>query len=413
MNKNTIAFDFEKSKQSSRIIKAEADKISRQADKLARAVEESYQWWVGESHARFVKRAEALVKGMRKAAERINGMSETMTNAGEFWKEEEERIARELRALGSLMEGAISPRDDGKKIKEKEKGSEEAIKFIQEVEDKGVPFPKDWSHSDKVEFSYRYLSELDQIFARIDGRYETTDKLVNYDIAKKAEEEFLFLSDLDLAMHLTLEQRLKVRELFIEDKRYLNKVQDYLIEIGFSKDEAKSLSLKVSSAFIASEQGMSYHDWYTFLAAISILDGASKLEHSMRPLKDLHDNWKAQKAGKVNAGNVAKPFSGIRNAESDFTNAKGNSTLTNHFNRHGSQFGHANEQEYLRGARNFLEKPTTPTTQSFISKEGTYFRYDAATNEFGIMNKYGGVSTYYKPDDGLLYWFEQIRLYSP
>jgi hypothetical protein len=117
--------------------------------------------------------------------------------------------------------------------------------------------------------------------------------LVNYDIAKKAEEEFLFLSDLDLAMHLTLEQRVRVRELFIEDKRYLNKVRDYLQELGFSKDEARSISLKVSSAFIASEQGMSYHDWYTFLATFSILDGASKLEHSMRPLKDLHDKWKA------------------------------------------------------------------------------------------------------------------------
>jgi hypothetical protein len=138
---------------------------------------------------------------------------------------------------------------------------------------------------------------------QIDGRYETTDKLVNYDIAKMAEEEFLFLSDLDLAMHLTLEQRVKVRELFIEDKRYLNKVQDYLIESVFSKDEAKSLSLKVSNAFIASEQGMSYHDWYTFLAAISILDGASKLEHSIRPLKDLHDSWKAQRAEKANTGN--------------------------------------------------------------------------------------------------------------
>jgi hypothetical protein len=241
---------------------------------------------------------------MRTAAARINGMSETMTNAGEFWQEEEERLARELRALGSLMEGAIQPESDGKKIKDKEKGSEEAIKFIREVEDKGVPFPKDWGHGDKVEFSYRYLSELDDIFMRIDGRYETTDKLVNYDIAKKAEEEFLFLSDLDLAMHLTLEQRLRVRELFIEDKRYLNKVRDYLQELGFSKDEARSLSLKVSSAFIASEQGMSYHDWYTFMAAISFLDGASKLEHSMKPLKDLHDNWKAQQSSR--AGNSLK-----------------------------------------------------------------------------------------------------------
>jgi hypothetical protein len=152
VNKNIIAFDLAKSNQAGRAVKAEADKISRQADKLERAVAESANWWVGESRLRFVRKAEALIKGMRTAADRINGMSETMVAAGEFWKEEEERLARELRALGAMMTGAIQPESDGKKIKDKEKGSEEAIKFIQEVEDKGVPFPKDWSHSDKVGF---------------------------------------------------------------------------------------------------------------------------------------------------------------------------------------------------------------------------------------------------------------------
>ena len=36
--------------------------------------------------------------------------------------------------------------------------------------------------------------------------------------------------------------------------------------------------------------------------------------------------------------------------------------------------------------REFLEKPATSTTKSFISEEGPYFRYDSATNEFGIIN---------------------------
>ena len=62
--------------------------------------------------------------------------------------------------------------------------------------------------------------------------------------------------------------------------------------------------------------------------------------------------------------------------------------------------------------REFLEKPATSTTKSFISEEGTYFRYDSATNEFGIINKYGGVSTYFKPDE-LDYWDTQVNLYAP
>jgi len=60
-----------------------------------------------------------------------------------------------------------------------------------------------------------------------------------------------------------------------------------------------------------------------------------------------------------------------------------------------------------------LQKSPTPTTQSFVSPEGTYFQYDTATNEFGIINQYGGISTYFKPDIGLSYWLDQISKYAP
>ena len=36
-----------------------------------------------------------------------------------------------------------------------------------------------------------------------------------------------------------------------------------------------------------------------------------------------------------------------------------------------------------------------------------------ATNEFGIINQYGGISTYFKPDEGIAYWLEQIEKYAP
>lgn len=106
-------------------------------------------------------------------------------------------------------------------------------------------------------------------------------------------------------------------------------------------------------------------------------------------------------------------YTGTRNATSDFTRGNGKSTLTKHFNDHKDDFGYTTETQYLNGARNFLEKSPTSTTQSFTSKEGTYFRYDTATNEFGIINQYGGISTYYKPTDGLKYWKEQRSLYAP
>lgn len=93
----------------------------------------------------------------------------------------------------------------------------------------------------------------------------------------------------------------------------------------------------------------------------------------------------------------------------DFVNGKGKSTL----NKHAGKHGYASPKEYLKDARNFLEKKPTSTIQSFVSNEGTYFRYDTTTNEFGIINKYGGISTYFKPENGMVYWLEQIEKYAP
>lgn len=110
------------------------------------------------------------------------------------------------------------------------------------------------------------------------------------------------------------------------------------------------------------------------------------------------------------AKGVGKAFEGTRNLSADFKNGK---KLLSHFTDHGADFGYKTADEYLEGARNFVMKEPTPTTESFVSKEGTYFRFDTKTSEFGIVNQYGGVSTYFKPADGLKYWEEQIELYKP
>ena len=104
-----------------------------------------------------------------------------------------------------------------------------------------------------------------------------------------------------------------------------------------------------------------------------------------------------------------KQYEGLRNPDADFVNAKGVSTLEKHASKHG----YISAEEYLKDARRFLLDEPTQTVQSFVSEEGTYFRYDTATNEFGIINQYGGISTYFKPDSGMDYWLEQIELYAP
>jgi hypothetical protein len=105
-----------------------------------------------------------------------------------------------------------------------------------------------------------------------------------------------------------------------------------------------------------------------------------------------------------------KGYQGIRNISADFKNGK---KLKKHFLDHGDDFGYNTAEEYLQGSRNFLEKAPTLTTQDFISEGGTYFRYDLTTNEFGIINQYGGISTYFKPSEGLNYWTQQVELYMP
>lgn len=161
----------------------------------------------------------------------------------------------------------------------------------------------------------------------------------------------------------------------------------------------------------------------------SRLGDESRRENRKRSWNDRKRNLKAEEAAK--AGEVAEDateargkgkvkiesssnfkgqiYKSTRNAEIDFVNGKGKSTLTKHTGKHG----YASTEEYLKDARNFLEKQPTSTTKSFVSSEGTYFRYDKATNEFGIINQYGGISTYYKPEEGMTYWLEQIEKYAP
>lgn len=103
-------------------------------------------------------------------------------------------------------------------------------------------------------------------------------------------------------------------------------------------------------------------------------------------------------------------FDGVRNKNADFVNG---SKLDIHFTKHGDDFGCNSAMEYLDKADNFLTKLPTSTTQTFVSEQGWYFRFDSNTNEFGIINPNGGISTYFKPDNGLDYWLEQVAQYGP
>lgn len=66
----------------------------------------------------------------------------------------------------------------------------------------------------------------------------------------------------------------------------------------------------------------------------------------------------------------------------------------------------------MNSARDFLDNPPTDV-ESFTDSSGWYYQYDASTNTFGIINQYGGISTYFKPEAEINYWLEQIMKYRP
>ena len=71
--------------------------------------------------------------------------------------------------------------------------------------------------------------------------------------------------------------------------------------------------------------------------------------------------------------------------------------------KHGKNVGAKNEREYERKAVEFMSKPLGENMEEMMV-EGKRYRYDYSTNEFGVVNPSGDISTYYKPDEKEKFW---------
>ena len=75
------------------------------------------------------------------------------------------------------------------------------------------------------------------------------------------------------------------------------------------------------------------------------------------------------------------------------------STLTDHFVRHGPDFGAATEAEYAYQASQFFQEGLANGLPIKIDpKNGVIRMYDADSNTFGAYNANGTTATFYKPD---------------
>jgi uncharacterized membrane protein YgcG len=85
------------------------------------------------------------------------------------------------------------------------------------------------------------------------------------------------------------------------------------------------------------------------------------------------------------------------------------STLTDHFDRHGPDFGSPDEEAYAREAQDFLQRALADRLPIKVAPDGTIRVYEPATNTFGSYNADGTTKTYFKPDlaKNPNYWDDQ------
>jgi len=82
-----------------------------------------------------------------------------------------------------------------------------------------------------------------------------------------------------------------------------------------------------------------------------------------------------------------------------------------HFNEHGEEMGYENDIEgYSKAAKNFANN-NKQGIKSFRARNGSTYKYDPKTNEFGIISKDGKIVTYFEPDRGIDYFNDQFDLW--
>lgn len=79
--------------------------------------------------------------------------------------------------------------------------------------------------------------------------------------------------------------------------------------------------------------------------------------------------------------------------------------LTEHFQKHGSEFPYDTEEEYLQGANKVINHPDS--LHKLEAEDGDDVYYLESTNEFVIVSTDGYIRTYFKPSKGIDYYNRQ------
>lgn len=94
----------------------------------------------------------------------------------------------------------------------------------------------------------------------------------------------------------------------------------------------------------------------------------------------------------------------ISETASDLT-FRSESQLKEHYQKHGSEMGFENAQDYLDAANRVIADPAALHKQE--KEDGDDVYYLERTNEFVIVSKDGYIRTYFYPGDGIDYFNRQ------
>ena len=85
--------------------------------------------------------------------------------------------------------------------------------------------------------------------------------------------------------------------------------------------------------------------------------------------------------------------------------------LDEHYAKHGAEFGHIDEREYLRLAQELRDAPVTPGGPILEARrpDGQFSRFDRRRGYFGAYNPDRTIRTFFIPNDGERYFRRQAR----
>ena len=117
----------------------------------------------------------------------------------------------------------------------------------------------------------------------------------------------------------------------------------------------------------------------------------------------------ATKGASNRYGNARGGHQGYPTTHTGFAWAKAfnRSTLDDHFRRHGEQMGCPTKESYNANAVKFANTVDRKNCVSFVSRNGTTYKFNKKDGTLAIITKIGVVVTYFKPKDGYEYYKAQ------